>query len=41
MQKYVNGELIDMSPAEITAFQDSQAVDPAAELANQRAQMVC
>jgi hypothetical protein len=41
MQKYVNGELIDMSPAEITAFQDGQAVDPVAELANERAQMTC
>ena len=41
MQKYVNGQLVDMTPAEITAFQDGQAVDPAVELANQRAQMVC
>ena len=41
MQKYVNGQLVDMTPAEITAFQDGQAVDPVAELANQRAQMVC
>jgi len=41
MQKYVNGQLIDMTPAEITAFQDGQAVDPVAELANERAQMTC
>jgi hypothetical protein len=41
MQKYVNGELVDMTPAEITAFQDGQKVDPAKALAAKRAAMSC
>jgi hypothetical protein len=41
MQKYVNGELVEMTPTEITAFQDSQQVDPTQELAKARDQMTC
>ena len=41
MQKYVNGKLVDMTPAEVTAFQDGQKVDPAKALAAKRAGMTC
>jgi hypothetical protein len=37
MQKYVNGALVVMTPAEVTAFQDGQKVDPAKALADWRA----
>jgi hypothetical protein len=41
MQKYVNGNLVDLTPAEITAFQDSQNFDPVEKLAKDRNQMSC
>jgi hypothetical protein len=41
MQKYVNGELVEMTPTEVTAFQEGQKVDPTQELVKARAQMSC